>query len=276
MDLEFTDGSTVVTNTLYNVIGEPLYNTSGVFGGILGANGGKISLNHRDHEPEPAAPVINGAFSITRTWATIPDRDNNINSEPGLIDITYIDADGNAYTDTRTINYGSWNGNQLFFFDVAKMHPVILSTTTPTPTPTYTPTVTSTPTITYTPTVTSTPTVSPTVSPTSTPTITYTPTVTSTPTITYTPTVTSTPTYTSTVTPTSTPTVTISPTLTVTATHTPTPSPQPPIEITPIPSNTPTVTPIVIPTPTETIGPPTATPTVPTGANQLYLPVLTK
>ena len=294
LDLEFTDGSTVVTNTLYNVIGEPLYNTSGVFGGILGANGGQISLNHRDYEPEPAAPVINGAFSITRTWATIPDSDNNINSEPGLIDITYIDADGNAYTDTRTINYGSWNGNQLFFFDVAKMHPVILSTTTPTPTPTYTPTVTSTPTITYTPTVTSTPTVSPTVSPTSTPTITYTPTVTSTPTITYTPTVTSTPTvsptvtstptytpavtstptYTSTLSPTSTPTVTISPTLTVTATHTP--SPQPPIEITPIPSNTPTVTPIVIPTPTETIGAPTATPTGPTGANQLYLPVLTK
>lgn len=119
---QFTLAGTTVTNDYYRVVGAPLRNTAGVFGGIVGANGGTVYLNHRDHPPSPPASVVNGAFWMTPEWASLdhPTTDS-VDTDPGIVDVTYVDAAGNAYTDVRVIGYGSWNGNQLFLFDVADM-----------------------------------------------------------------------------------------------------------------------------------------------------------
>jgi hypothetical protein len=124
LDTQFVTGTTVITNSVYRVMGEELRNTRGVFGGIVGGNGGQIFLNHRDYPNEVGLSVLNGAFWGERSWASISNPTTNSgDSIPGIIDVLYVDATGNTYTDTRTINYGSWGGNQLFLFDVAEMHP---------------------------------------------------------------------------------------------------------------------------------------------------------
>ncbi|MGB0384639.1 MAG: hypothetical protein ACPGWR_07430 [Ardenticatenaceae bacterium] len=250
LDVEFVTGMTTIRNSFDFVIGEDMRNATGVFGAVRGANGGQINLNHRNYEPEEAVPVINGTFGMTRTWASAVHSDtDSIDSEPGFIDITYIDAEGNIYTDTRTINYGSWMGNQLFRFDVAKMHHVTTAPiTTPTPTPTPTPTLTPSSTPIYTGTVAVTPT------PSSTP---------GTPTLggpTLTPTPSSTSTYTGTV------------TVTPTPSSTPSPPTLPGPSLTPTPSNVPTYTATVTVSPTLTV---TATPTIPTLGGPTFTPTPT-
>ncbi len=53
LSVQFTSGTTVSSDS-WRVIGAPIRNAAGVFGGIVGASGGTISLNHRSHPAEPA------------------------------------------------------------------------------------------------------------------------------------------------------------------------------------------------------------------------------
>ncbi|MBI3940339.1 MAG: DUF11 domain-containing protein [Acidobacteria bacterium] len=123
LTVQFTSGSSSVTNNYYRVMGRELRSTTGLFGGIIGANGGQIYLNHRNYPSGSPVPIVNSAFWTTAPWATIPHpATNSVDTEPGIVDVTYVDATGKVYTDTRTIGYGSWNGNQAFLFDVSKMH----------------------------------------------------------------------------------------------------------------------------------------------------------
>ncbi|MBP8001374.1 MAG: VWA domain-containing protein [Chloroflexi bacterium] len=175
--------------------------------------------------------------------------------------------------------------SQEGYTDEAQVTVLVVPEPTATPTSTPTPTRTPTPTPTHTPTATATPTLTPT----RTPTPTHSPTATPT----HTPTATSTPTHTPTATPTatSTPTLTWTHTATATATHTATATP------TPIPTNTPTVTRRPTAVPTATTAPNTATwtttptaspsstptpthtatpiaPPTPSGAGQVFLPLI--
>jgi hypothetical protein len=124
MTTQFSAGATV-TRDDYRVVGAPLRNTAGVFGGVIGANGGSIYLRHRNHGPGLSVPVVNGAFWTATPWASLkhPATDS-VDTEPGIIDIIYVDGTGKRLKDVRTIGYGSSSGTQLFLFDVARMVPV--------------------------------------------------------------------------------------------------------------------------------------------------------
>lgn len=120
--VQFTAGTTVTSDS-WRVIGAPLRNAAGVFGGIVGASGGTITLTHRGHPAEPPVPVANGAFLATPSWASRPHPEtSSVDTDPGVVDVTYVDAAGNKYTDVRVIGYGSTHGNQAFLFDVRRMN----------------------------------------------------------------------------------------------------------------------------------------------------------
>ncbi|MFI5197523.1 MAG: hypothetical protein ACHQJD_02795 [Thermoanaerobaculia bacterium] len=122
LNIQFT-AETTVTSDSYRVIGAPIRNATGVFGGIVGANGGTISLNHRSHPAEPPVPVVNGVFWATPSWASqVHPETASVDSDPGIVDVTYVDAAGNTYKDVRVIGYGSSHGNQTFLFNVARMN----------------------------------------------------------------------------------------------------------------------------------------------------------
>jgi hypothetical protein len=122
LNVQFTAGTTV-TNDSYRVIGAPIRNAAGIFGGIVGANGGTISLNHRSHPPESPVPVVSGVFWAAPSWASQAHPETGtVDSDPGVVDVTYVDAAGNTYTDVRVIGYGSAHGNQTFLFDVTRMN----------------------------------------------------------------------------------------------------------------------------------------------------------
>lgn len=126
LNIQLTSGATVASDS-YRVIGAPLRNAAGIFGGIVGANGGTISLNHRSHPAEPPVPVVNGVFHATPSWASQPHPETgSVDTDPGVVDVTYVDAVGNTYTDARVIGYGSAHGNQAFLFDVSRMNAVPL------------------------------------------------------------------------------------------------------------------------------------------------------
>jgi hypothetical protein len=121
LSIQLTSGATVTSDS-YRVIGAPLRSAAGVFGGIVGGNGGTISLNHRSHPAGPPVPVVNGVFKATPSWASQPHPETgSVDTDPGVVDVTYVDATGNTYTDVRVIGYGSAYGNQTFLFDVARM-----------------------------------------------------------------------------------------------------------------------------------------------------------
>jgi hypothetical protein len=121
LTVQFTSGTTT-THDYYDVIGAPLRNTSGVFGGVAGANGGSIYLHHRNHPPEPAVPLVNRAFWTATSWASLQHpATSSVDTDPGLVDVTYVDGAGTIYTDVRTIGYGSSSGTQTFLFDVSRM-----------------------------------------------------------------------------------------------------------------------------------------------------------
>jgi hypothetical protein len=121
LNIQLTSGTTVSSDS-YRVIGAPLRNATGVFGGIVGANGGTISLNHRSHPAEPPVSVVNGVFLATPSWASQPHQETaSVDTDPGVVDVTYVDAAGNTYTDVRVIGYGSTHGNQSLLFDVSRM-----------------------------------------------------------------------------------------------------------------------------------------------------------
>ncbi|MGA7991064.1 MAG: hypothetical protein WCC53_06495, partial [Thermoanaerobaculia bacterium] len=121
LSVRFTSGATV-TNDSWRVIGAPVRTAVGVFGGIVGGNGGSIALNHRGYPAEPAVPVVNGVFAATPSWASRPNPDTHTtDTDPGVVDVTYVDAAGNTYNDVRVIGYGSAHGSETFLFDVARM-----------------------------------------------------------------------------------------------------------------------------------------------------------
>jgi hypothetical protein len=121
LNIQFTSGTTVASDS-WRVIGEPLRNAAGIFGGIVGATGGTISLKHRGHAAEPPVPVVNGVFLATPSWASQPHPEtSSVDTDPGVVDVTYVDAAGDTYTDVRVIGYGSAHGNQAFLFDVSRM-----------------------------------------------------------------------------------------------------------------------------------------------------------
>ncbi|MCM3875406.1 MAG: hypothetical protein NEA02_03200, partial [Thermoanaerobaculia bacterium] len=122
LNIQMTSGTTVASDS-YRVIGEAIRNATGVFGGIVGASGGTISLNHRSHPAEPPVPVVNGVFQATPSWASQPHPETeSVDTDPGVVDVTYVDPAGNTYTDVRVIGYGSAHGNQTFLFDVSRMN----------------------------------------------------------------------------------------------------------------------------------------------------------
>jgi hypothetical protein len=121
LNIRFGSGTTVASDS-YRVIGAPLRNATGVFGGIVGANGGTIALNHRSHPPASPVPVVNGVFLATPSWASQAHPETaSMDTDPGVVDVTYVDAAGNMYTDVRVIGFGSAHGNQTFLFDVSRM-----------------------------------------------------------------------------------------------------------------------------------------------------------
>ncbi|MEO8586789.1 MAG: immunoglobulin domain-containing protein [Acidobacteriota bacterium] len=121
LNVQLTSGTTVTSNS-YRVIGAAIRNTMGIFGGIVGANGGTISLNHRSHPAEPPVPVVNGVFQAAPSWASqLHPETASLDTDPGIVDVTYVDATGVTYTDVRVIGYGSVHGNETFLFDVARM-----------------------------------------------------------------------------------------------------------------------------------------------------------
>ncbi len=122
LNIQLTSGTTV-TNDSYRVIGAPIRSATGVFGGVVGANGGTISLNHRSHPAEAPVPVVNGVFWATPSWASVSHPETaSVDSDPGVVDVTYVDAAGNRYTDVRVIGYGSAHGSQTFLFDASRMN----------------------------------------------------------------------------------------------------------------------------------------------------------
>ncbi len=122
LSIQLTSGTTVA-NDSYRVIGAPIRSATGIFGGIVGAKGGTISLNHRSHPAEAPVSVANGVFWATPSWASVSHPETaSVDTEPGIVDVAYVDADGNRYTDVRVIGYGSERGNQTFLFDVSRMN----------------------------------------------------------------------------------------------------------------------------------------------------------
>ena len=121
LSVQFTAGTTIASDS-YRVVGAALRNANGVFGGIVGANGGTISLNHRGYPAETPVPVVNGVFLATPSWASLSHPVTaSLDSDPGVVDVIYVDAAGNSFTDVRVIGFGSSHGNQTFLFDVSRM-----------------------------------------------------------------------------------------------------------------------------------------------------------
>ena len=122
LHVQFTAGTTASSDS-YRVIGAPVRNAGGVFGGIIGAKGGTISLTHRGYPSEPAVPVVNGVFQATPAWASRPNAAaGTVDADPGVVDVTYVDEAGKTYTDERVIGYGSAHGSEAFLFDVSRMN----------------------------------------------------------------------------------------------------------------------------------------------------------
>jgi hypothetical protein len=121
LHLSFGADSTEVVR----VMGDPLRSTSGIFGAVLHSAGGEISLNHEAYPEEPPIPLVNGAFHGERAWASIFNPNTGyMDSSPGRVFVVYRDADGNTFRDQRSVDVGSWSGNQLFLFDTLTMTPI--------------------------------------------------------------------------------------------------------------------------------------------------------
>jgi len=108
--------------SVYRVIGDELKNTTGIFGGILNAKGGKVFIDHDGYSNEPPLDIVNGAFWGTRQWASVPNsQTGGKDSKPGKVTFRYIDSLGNVYQTYRNIDWGSYYGNQLFLLNVNEM-----------------------------------------------------------------------------------------------------------------------------------------------------------
>ncbi len=123
LDTAFISGTRAISNTGYEVLGSQLRNSAGVWGGVLGATTGTITITHQGHPAPLVMTIINGAFASTVGWASVPHTETgSIDSLPGTLNITLTLASQITYTDTRAIQYGSWNGTQAFLLDPGAMH----------------------------------------------------------------------------------------------------------------------------------------------------------
>jgi hypothetical protein len=118
----FLDPATQVptSSRVHRVMGADIANNfRGVWGGILGHRTGTLTLDHDGFAPEPAIPVVNGAFKATRSWAGVANpRTGGWDSVPGRVVATFVDGQtGATYRSQRNIDWGSVNGNQMFLFD---------------------------------------------------------------------------------------------------------------------------------------------------------------
>jgi hypothetical protein len=122
METRFVSASRDVSHTQYAVIGQPLRATTGVWGGVIGANTGVISLTHSAVTGTLVLSVTHGAFWGKPVWSSIPNpATNSIDTLPGTVYVTLTLPSGVTYVDARTFDLGSWNGNQAFLFDVNQM-----------------------------------------------------------------------------------------------------------------------------------------------------------
>ena len=118
-----------IETTVYRVVGDELVDFHGVWGGIIGDQGGVIYINHEDFPKEEAMPVINGAFYGERSWAGVFNSTTGYyDTVPGKLQIKYVDQFGNLYEKKVNIDRGSWNGNHIFLFDFASMKSMHAST----------------------------------------------------------------------------------------------------------------------------------------------------
>lgn len=123
LDLYRIDANFDTTNQqMFRVIGEELRRTSGIFGGIKNATDGVIYIDHENFLPEPPLQVRNGAFWGTRQWASVPNANTGTtDSQPGKVSVRLVQTNGIQYLAQRNIDWGSWNGNQVFLFDTEDM-----------------------------------------------------------------------------------------------------------------------------------------------------------
>jgi hypothetical protein len=124
----FARGSQTGTARGYVVMGSPLRNAQGIWGGVIGAREGALRITHRAvpaSADEPPLLVRDGAFAGERIWASQIHTDTeSVDTTPGVLDIVFTSSDGAVYTDTRAIQLGSFTGSQAFLFDIARMHRV--------------------------------------------------------------------------------------------------------------------------------------------------------
>jgi hypothetical protein len=122
IETKFYSGTQVLTRTVPRVMGAALKDTHGIFGGIIGANGGSLSIKHQSITKEVTVSVTNQFFAVDVPWASLKiSETDTIDTLPGVVTFRYVDANKNVYTDYRTIGYGSVSGNQAFLLDVKKM-----------------------------------------------------------------------------------------------------------------------------------------------------------
>lgn len=115
----FTDPNTSeqTTSNIYRVLGSDVANSfKGVWGAVVGHKNGTIYLNHEKTGDEEGIPVTNGVFKGLRKWTGIHNpKHGAYDSIPGRVTIKFTDSDTNiTYKTQRNIDYGSWDGSQMF------------------------------------------------------------------------------------------------------------------------------------------------------------------
>lgn len=106
------------SKTIHRVLGDELVDSRGIWGGIKGARGGVIYIDHEAFPSEEGMPVVNGAFHGQRTWAGVYNESTRrYDTVPGRVFITYIDEQDSSFHSQQNIDRGSWDGNQIFLLD---------------------------------------------------------------------------------------------------------------------------------------------------------------
>jgi hypothetical protein len=106
---------------VHDVHGAPLAGANGVWGGILGAVSGTVTLSHAHSADVVTTTLINGAFHAEPAWAGVANTSTQtIDSLPGTVHITFTDLQGRRYVGQRSIGAGSVWGNQAWLFALGR------------------------------------------------------------------------------------------------------------------------------------------------------------
>ncbi|MFH1245127.1 MAG: hypothetical protein V1662_01430 [Candidatus Omnitrophota bacterium] len=113
------------TKTIYRVMGDALVDIhGGVLGGIIGAQGGTVYINHEGFPEEEGMPVVNGAFFGQRSWAgVLNSRTGLYDTVPGKLHIKYVNQYGEIYHKEVNIDRGGPSGNHIFLLDFTEKTP---------------------------------------------------------------------------------------------------------------------------------------------------------